>query len=161
MAGITWPQRVKSDKVTSFTLPVTLQWSSFWYFILVAKTLLRQYTKLSNTTCQLTDEITMINISGGITNLGNKNIVFNWFNLVFGLDYIQPQKLNWYIISVQNYCQSVSPKQTSLEEDQELFLKLFFNFMFMIWDSRQQDWQLLWLSFEHGVIIGFDFTKKI
>ena len=29
------------------------------------------------------------------------------------------------------------------------FLKLFFNFMFMIWDSRQQDWQLFWLSFEH------------
>ena len=28
------------------------------------------------------------------------------------------------------------------------FLKLFFNFMFMIWDSRQQDWQLFWLSFE-------------
>ena len=21
--------------------------------------------------------------------------------------------------------------------------------MFMIWDSRQQDWQLFWLSFEH------------
>ena len=31
------------------------------------------------------------------------------------------------------------------------FLKLFFNFMFMIWDSRQQDWQLFWLSFEHCV----------
>ena len=29
------------------------------------------------------------------------------------------------------------------------FLKLFFNFMFMIWDSRQQDWQLFWSSFEH------------
>ena len=29
------------------------------------------------------------------------------------------------------------------------FLKLFFNFMFMIWDSRQQDWQLFLLSFEH------------
>ena len=29
------------------------------------------------------------------------------------------------------------------------FLKLFFNFMFMIWDSRPQDWQLFWLSFEH------------
>ena len=31
------------------------------------------------------------------------------------------------------------------------FLKLFFNFMFMIWDSRQQDWQLFWLSFEHSL----------
>ena len=29
------------------------------------------------------------------------------------------------------------------------FFKLFFNFMFMIWDSRPQDWQLFWLSFEH------------
>ena len=29
------------------------------------------------------------------------------------------------------------------------FFKLFFNLMFMIWDSRQQDWQLFWLSFEH------------
>ena len=33
------------------------------------------------------------------------------------------------------------------------FLKLFFNFMFMIWDSRQQDWQLFWLSFEHWTIV--------
>ena len=30
----------------------------------------------------------------------------------------------------------------------ETFWKLF-NFMFMIWDSRQQDWQLFLLSFEH------------
>ena len=29
------------------------------------------------------------------------------------------------------------------------FLKIFFNFMFMIWDSRQEDWQLFLLSFEH------------
>ena len=29
------------------------------------------------------------------------------------------------------------------------FKKLFSNFMFMIWDSRQQDWQLFWLGFEH------------
>ena len=29
------------------------------------------------------------------------------------------------------------------------FFKLYFNFMFMIWDSRQQDWQLFQLSFEH------------
>ena len=29
------------------------------------------------------------------------------------------------------------------------FLKICFNFMFMIWDSRQEDWQLFWLSFEH------------
>ena len=29
------------------------------------------------------------------------------------------------------------------------FLNLFFNFMFLIWDSRQQDWQHFWLSFEH------------
>ena len=43
--------------------------------------------------------------------------------------------------SVPNYCQSVCPKQTTLEEDRELFLKIFFNFMFMIWDSRQEDWQ--------------------
>ena len=35
------------------------------------------------------------------------------------------------------------------------FIKLFFNFMFMIWDSKQQDWQLFWLSFEHCVNIGF------
>ena len=47
--------------------------------------------------------------------------------------------------SVPNYCQSVSPKQTTLEADPELL----FNFMFMIWDSRLQDWQLFWLSFEH------------
>ena len=29
------------------------------------------------------------------------------------------------------------------------FLKIFFNSMFMIWDSRQEDWQIFWLSFEH------------
>ena len=29
------------------------------------------------------------------------------------------------------------------------FLKFFFNFMFIIWGSRPQDWQLFWLSFEH------------
>ena len=29
------------------------------------------------------------------------------------------------------------------------FLIIFFNFIFMIWDSRQEDWQLFWLSFEH------------
>ena len=29
------------------------------------------------------------------------------------------------------------------------FFEIFFNFMFMIWDSRQEDWQLFWLSFEH------------
>ena len=29
------------------------------------------------------------------------------------------------------------------------FLKIFFKFMFMIWGSRQEDWQLFWLSFEH------------
>ena len=27
--------------------------------------------------------------------------------------------------------------------------KLYINFMFMVWDSRQQDWQLFLLSFEH------------
>ena len=32
------------------------------------------------------------------------------------------------------------------------FLKLFFNFMFMVWDSTQQDWQLCWLSFEHWLM---------
>ena len=99
--------------------------------------------------------------------------------------------------SVPNYCQSVCPKQTTLEEDRchmeiwphgnltrgslfyieywpgghffimekwppgqfsmesifyltpGTFLKIFFNFMFMIWDSRQEGWQLFWLSFEH------------
>ena len=34
------------------------------------------------------------------------------------------------------------------------FLKLFFNFMFMIWDSRQQRLQLFLLSFEHCHIDG-------
>ena len=31
------------------------------------------------------------------------------------------------------------------------FFKIFLNFMFMIWDSRQEDWQLFWLSFEHCI----------
>ena len=31
--------------------------------------------------------------------------------------------------------------------------------MFMIWDSRQQDWQLFWLSFEH-CSLPTDFYKK-
>ena len=35
------------------------------------------------------------------------------------------------------------------------FLKIFFNFMFMIWDSRQEDWQLFWLSFEHWYLMSF------
>ena len=29
------------------------------------------------------------------------------------------------------------------------FCQFFFNFMFMIWDSRQEDLQLFWLSFKH------------
>ena len=29
------------------------------------------------------------------------------------------------------------------------FFKIFLNFMFVTWDSRQEDWQLFWLSFEH------------
>ena len=31
------------------------------------------------------------------------------------------------------------------------FFKIFLNFMFMIWDSRQEDWQHFWLSFEHCI----------
>ena len=51
--------------------------------------------------------------------------------------------------SVPNYCQAICLKQTTLEEDQKLFFFKFLNFMFMIWDSRQEDWQLFCLSFEH------------
>ena len=29
------------------------------------------------------------------------------------------------------------------------FCWFLFNFTFMIWDSRHEDWQLLWLSFKH------------
>ena len=31
------------------------------------------------------------------------------------------------------------------------FCWFFFNFMFIIWDSRQEDLQLFWLSFKHWV----------
>ena len=39
------------------------------------------------------------------------------------------------------------------------FFKIFFNFMFMIWDSRQEDWQLFWLSFEHWFIMMHEINE--
>ena len=41
------------------------------------------------------------------------------------------------------------PEAENFGGGQGTFLKLFINFVFMIGDSRQQDWQLLRLSFEH------------
>ena len=41
------------------------------------------------------------------------------------------------------------PKAENFGGGPATFFKIFFNFMFMIWDSRQEDWQLFWLSFEH------------
>ena len=35
------------------------------------------------------------------------------------------------------------------------FLLIFFNFIFMIWDSSHEDLQLFWLSFKHWVPVGF------
>ena len=64
------------------------------------------------------------------------------------------------LASVPNCCQSVCPKQTNLEGDLEFFLKIFFNFMFMIWDSRQRDWQFFWLSFEHWIGAQLIFTNE-
>ena len=46
---------------------------------------------------------------------------------------------------------TASPSARSRQFWRRTFFKLFFNFMFMIWDSRQQDWQLFWLSFEHWI----------
>ena len=40
------------------------------------------------------------------------------------------------------------------------FLKIFFNFMFMIWDSRQEHWQLFWLSFEHCCRVACQISKQ-
>ena len=51
--------------------------------------------------------------------------------------------------SVFQITASLSARSRQLWRRTGNFLKLFFNFMFMIWDSRQQDWQLFWLSFEH------------
>ena len=49
--------------------------------------------------------------------------------------------------SVPNYCQSRQPEADNFGAGLGTFLKLFFNFMFMIWDSTQQDWQLCWWEF--------------
>ena len=38
-----------------------------------------------------------------------------------------------------------------------IFCWFFFNFMFMIWDSRHEDLQLFWLSFKHCMCIYFIF----
>ena len=39
------------------------------------------------------------------------------------------------------------PEADNFGEGLGTFLKIFFNFMFIIWDSRQEDWQPFWLSF--------------
>ena len=38
------------------------------------------------------------------------------------------------------------------------FWKIFFNFMLMIWDSMQEDWQLFWLSL-NTVTWGSQFSE--
>ena len=45
------------------------------------------------------------------------------------------------------------PEADNFEGGPGTFLKIFLNLMFMIWDSRQEDWQLFWLSFEHWVYL--------
>ena len=57
------------------------------------------------------------------------------------------------ICSVHNQCSKLLPvclpKADNFGGGPGTFLKIFFNFMFKNWDSRQEDWQLFWLSFEH------------
>ena len=66
----------------------------------------------------------------------NKNIPFNSLIHIWQCSKLLPVR---------------QPEADNFGGGPETFLKLFFNFMFMIWDSRQQVWQLFWLSFEHCI----------
>ena len=94
-------------------------------------------------------------------NLAQNTIIFiQWLHLIIASAKCQTFCLNliliWQVVSdttMKYQCSKLlpvrQPEADNFGGGPVTFLKLFFNFMFMIWDSRQQDWQLFWLSFEH------------
>ena len=57
---------------------------------------------------------------------------------------------NWTLRnSVGNSHRSTSPRPTTLEEGQELYVDLFSILCLWFWDSRYEDLQLFWLSLKH------------
>ena len=61
----------------------------------------------------------------------------------------------YHIIVTSHRCQAMLEISTGPPVQRQQFcrtgnfLLIFFNFMFMIWDSRHEDLQLFWLSFKH------------
>ena len=68
---------------------------------------------------------------------------------------------------VYNNCSTTSVGNSHRSEDDnfggrpETFCWFFFNFMFMIWDSRHEDLQLFWLSFKHWELPGGRINIKM
>ena len=65
-----------------------------------------------------------------------------------------------------NNCRTTSVGNCHMSADNfggrsETFCWFFFNFMFMIWDSRHEDLQLFWLSFKHWELQGPWFNIKM
>ena len=64
-----------------------------------------------------------------------------------------PRSLSPYGVTGPQQCSKLLPVRLPEADNfgggPGTFLKIFFNFMFMIWDSRQEDWQLFLLSFEN------------